>query len=114
MKKKMHPEELSAIDDPNKMVCEVLEVKKSAVVRQCLVQARKPAISPIIQGIDPNKVIELIPTIILETDPDDDEIVERTFLLVPFGVTVESESSLEYRGSFVYPQGAVFTLFEEV
>lgn len=113
MKRTMTFAELGVIEDSKKHLSVTIEVREPATVRQALVQARKPVIAPLIQGVDPKSVLELHPIIVFEVDPDG-ELKNHTFIVVPPGVTIDSEDTLEYRGTFLYPQGNLFFLFEEI
>lgn len=57
--------------------------------------------------------MELIPVAIFEVDPDQEE-EDRNLIVIPPGKTVESPNALEFRGVFMYPQGVIFFLFEEM
>ena len=89
------------------------QVRKPGIVRNTLVQGKRPLISPIIQGIDPKNIVELHPTIVFEVDPSE-ETEERTFILIAPGVTIDSNNEIKYQGTFMYPQGNVVFLFEEI
>lgn len=87
-----------------------VKVKKPGRIVQTLLSAREKTIH---NPTDQAGAVELIPTIIIEVDPDEKE-EERVFAILPGGKTIESSNYLEYRGSFLYPGGFIFFLYEEI
>lgn len=116
MKRTMDIQELPPLDDPRKPVKALLRVRGPGIVRQTSVMAKPMKVSVIasVNGQKNQHNMELFPVAIFEIDPSADE-TDRAFIIIPPGMTIEVEDSktLEYRGSFLYPQGAIFFLFEE-
>lgn len=115
MKISMHLCELPPIDDPRKPVRAVVSVKGPGIARQTSVMAKPLStniISSSMRGNEPK--VELIPVVIFETDPDA-EPVDRKLVIIPHNVTisVEEPMRLQFLGTFTYPQGIPFYLFEE-
>lgn len=115
MKRTMDIQELPAIDDPRKPVKAILTVRGPGIVRQTSVMAKPMKVSVITSVTGKSSPqMELIPVIIFEIDPDAEKR-DRAFIVIPPGTTIEvsDDKRLEYRGSFMYPQGAIFFMFEE-
>lgn len=115
MKRTMDIKELPAIDDPSKPVKAIMTVRGPGIVRQTSVMAKPMKVS-IIASVSGKTApqMELLPVVIFEVDPDAEE-KDRLFIVIPPGMTIEVPNGkmLEYRGSFLYPQGAIFFMFEE-
>lgn len=98
---------VDCVQKPNEAI--EIDVHTKAVIRRCLLTARQPQV--IANHAAPP--IELVPTILFEIDPDNPKH-KRKFAIVPMGKTIESISHLEYRGEFLYPDGSIFFLYEEI
>lgn len=113
MKRAMEFHELEPIDDPRKVSSASLKVRGPGIVRQTSVLAKPLSISVITSAKSSEPRVELVPVIIFEIDPDA-RPKNRLFSISPPGTVIECNNPLEYRGSFIYPQGAIFFLFEEI
>jgi hypothetical protein len=117
MKRMMKIIELPPIEDNQSIVTIELKIKRPGLIRQTSVMVKPTNIGVIMQATGRKPQMELVPVIVCEIDPDlaDQEPEDRKFYVVPPGITVESEIwGLEYRGSFLYPQGIILFLFEEI
>jgi hypothetical protein len=66
------------------------------------------------QHINGQKMMEIVPTIFFEVDPEAPKR-NRHFVLVRIGQTVETDESLVYHGAFILPpHGEPLFVFEEV
>lgn len=113
MKRAMEFHELAPIDDPRKVVSATLKVRGPGIIRQTSVIAKPFPLTSIIPAREHAPSHILAPVIIFEIDPDA-RPKNRSFSISPPGTVIECTNQIEYRGSFVYPQGAIFFLFEEI
>lgn len=113
MKRTLKFEEMPIIDDVKGSVHKTIKVKRPGNVVQTLVSARPSKASIIASTKETGPMMELVPIIIFEVDPDSQEEIDRKFIIIPAHMAIDSTGYLEYRGSFLYPQGVIFFMFEE-
>lgn len=106
--------ELEPIDNPLKPVLvNKVRLKASARIIHTGVMAKPTTISVVLRSTGREPQMELVPVIFLQ-ETDDAPEVERDFVVLPPGTALNTAETLEYRGSFHYPQGAILFLFEVV
>ncbi len=98
---------VDCIQKPNEAI--EIEVPERAQIRRCLLTARQAQVI----ALHDRPPVELVPTILFEADPDKPK-EKRKFAIVPMGKTIESNNLIEYRGEFLYPDGMIFFVFEEL
>jgi hypothetical protein len=102
--------ELPPIEDPRKPLEAKVKINSSARVLHTGVMA-KPTNVIAIASVNNHPQMELIPVVFFEVDVEAPE-TEKEFIIIPPGVIINIETHLGYCGSFMYPQGAIFFLFE--
>lgn len=90
-----------------------IEIRKPGIIRNFIMAyAQKKTL--IAMGGQTQPVVEEIPMLFVEVDPDE-AVEERRFVVVQHGKAVESDMKLIYRGTTQTQmgQGPLFHLFEE-
>lgn len=106
--------ELPPIDDPTKSFTAKVRIGQSSLIVHTGVMAKPTAVSVVLRATSREPQMELIPVVFFHVETDGFPEVEREFIVLPPGVLWDTNSDLEYRGSFHYPQGAIFFLFEVI
>ncbi len=115
--------ELPPIDNPTKSHTVRVKMGSSSRIIHTGVMAKPTTVSVVLRATGRDPQMELIPVVFVHEDIDyypGEEIefdltTEREFVVLPPGVVVnDAFEALELRGSFHYPQGAIFFLFEIV
>lgn len=87
-----------------------IEINGPGIVRGTMLSVKQTSL--VVASPDAPQVT-LVPTILFEIDPDAPK-KKRTFAILPVNKTIESQNQLEYRGHFLYPDGNIFFLYEEM
>lgn len=104
--------ELPPIDDPTKPLVAKIKMGLSSRVIHAGVMAKPTAVSVVLRATGREPQMELIPVVFIHDEMDDFLEVVKEFVMLPPGVVWNTNANLVHRGSFHYPQGAIFFLFE--
>lgn len=104
--------ELPPIDDPTKPFVTKVKIGQSSRIIHTGVMARPTSVSVVLRATGREPQMELIPVVFLHVEIDGFPEVEKELVVLPPGIIWDTDDDLEYRGSFHYPQGAIFFLFE--
>ncbi len=89
------------------------ELAEGGQIVDCILQV-KQSVPNILMAKDAGKPqLEIIPTMLLSIDPDA-KPVKRHFLVIQPLQVAETTGELAYRGRFLYPDGRMQVLFEEI
>ncbi len=89
------------------------EISEPGDVVECLIQV-KPRAGGVVLAQDAGRPqFDFIPTMLVSIDPDA-PTRKRHFIVMPPMRVAESEGQLIYRGRFLFPDGKMQVVFEEV
>lgn len=112
MKRVLVPLALPAMKGTEAAECD-FDIADPGDIAECLIQV-KPIVGGIVMAPEANKPqFEFIPTMLVNIDPDLPP-KRRHFIISPPMQVIESEKDLVYRGRFLFPDGKMLCMYEEV